>query len=472
MTSKFALPVTPQSTSGAYGFRQESRNPGRNIIIFFCLGLIFIRFSMIHQLITYEFQVNLYLLYVFGIPALLAVFFSGSLARVFHYRTAVYWVLFVLWLLADVPFSSWKGGSTGTVYAYLRTEFLMLFVVGSVAITWRECRMVLQAIAAACVVNLFVSRIFSQTDSNDRLSLVQFSNVSNSNDFAGHLILVLPFLLWVAMSGKFVLTRILSILGLAWGTYLILSSASRGAAVAIVVGVIFLLVRAPKRLRLVFFLTAPLIVVLTASMISQRTLQRILTFSSENASDEAAQSSQIRQRLFIDSVKDTIEHPLFGVGPGQFSAVEGKASQAPDRVGLWYQTHNSVTQIASECGIPALILYLMAIGSTYQLLVRNSRRLQAAPQLTDLSNAIFCMRLAMVSFCTAILFLNFGYFFYLPAMAGIAIILDLATKDALGSLATPMPAPAINAGLGFQPVPRLTPRPLPHPGNRIAGQKI
>ena len=414
-------------TSGAEGYRQQVRSPGRGMMFFFGVALIFIRFSMIHQIIAYQFHLNLYLMYLFGIPATVIAFFSGGAARVLRYRTAVYWVVFVLWLLAAVPFSSWRGGSAGTVYLYLRSEFLMLFVVGAVAVNWRECRVVLQMIAAACAVNLLASHFFSETDSNDRLSLAQFSNVSNSNDFAGHLILVLPFLFWVALTTKSFIIKILSFLGMAWGIYLILASASRGAALAIVVAVLFLdhhqCPRAGAR-----------------SLSAGRAAGGIFGCLPGPAAHAAADTflfSVLRgQRVggsltvVADSRKTVLRQrkrhhrtpPVWRGAWSIFHRPRGKSSMSPNTVGLWYQTHNSITQVASECGIPALILYVSAIVSSYLLLRKNSRRLKNVPQLADLASALFCMRLAMVSFCTAILFLNFGYFFYLPAMAGIAII--------------------------------------------------
>jgi hypothetical protein len=174
-----------------------------------------------------------------------------------------------------------------------------------------------------------------------------------------------------------------------------MASASRGAAIAVAVAVVFMVVSAPGRLRLVFLLTAPLVVFLAVFLIPRHALQRILSFSSttENASEEALESSQIRERLFLDSVKDTIAHPLFGVGPGQFSENEGKERLSVNGPGLWYQTHNSLTQIASECGIPALILYLLAIGSAFQLLGRNGRRVRGVPQLAD---TVFELRICLL----------------------------------------------------------------------------
>ena len=42
--------------------------------------------------------------------------------------------------------------------------------------------------------------------------------------------------------------------------------------------------------------------------------------------------------------------------------------------------------------------------------------------------AAFFIMLGMVGYCTAIAFLNFAYFFYLPAMAGLAISFNRAAQ--------------------------------------------
>jgi hypothetical protein len=420
---------------------------------------------MVHQILTLILQVNLYVLYILGLPAILTALASGGVTRVLRYRTAMLWVGFALWVLLDVPFSTWRGGSAGLIFSYLRTDFIMLFIIGGLATDWRECRLVLWTVAAASVFNLFISRYFGQVDANDRVSLVYFGTVSNANDFAGHLVLVLPFLLWVAMCAKSFLVRILAVIGLVWGLYLVLASASRGAAVAVAVGLVFLVLFAPGRLKPLFLVLSVPLVLGIGLVLPERVLNRIFSFSATgtNVSEEAIMSSELRKKLFYDSLKYTVDYPLFGVGPGQFPIQEGleNKKENPNAAALWCQTHNSFTQISSECGIPAVILYTLGIGSTMLLFRRTARKIQGVPRLADMQKALFCLQLSMVAFCTAILFLNFGYFFYLPGMAGFAIILDLAATTEL-SAALPAPPPAFNAGLHFQPAPRLPGRrPIP-----------
>ena len=62
--------------------------------------------------------------------------------------------------------------------------------------------------------------------------------------------------------------------------------------------------------------------------------------------------------LLKRSVSETISHPLFGVGPGQFPVRSWKRRKRKTTWFQWLGTHNSYTQVSSECGIPAFICYL------------------------------------------------------------------------------------------------------------------
>lgn len=73
------------------------------------------------------------------------------------------------------------------------------------------------------------------------------------------------------------------------------------------------------------------------------------TFDPTQDNLAAYSSAQERQRLFWRSIEVTAEHPIFGVGPGNFIELSGN----------WQVTHNAFTQISSEGGVPALVLYLL-----------------------------------------------------------------------------------------------------------------
>jgi O-antigen ligase len=113
----------------------------------------------------------------------------------------------------------------------------------------------------------------------------------------------------------------------------------------------------------------------------------------------------------------------------QFSTFEGKSNQVLGAHGYWHETHNTYTEVSSECGTPALGLYIAAILSTFVLLNRTYRQACKRSDCEDIRTATFCIMLGMTTYCTAIAFVNFAYFFYLPAMSSLAIAVSKAAQN-------------------------------------------
>ena len=405
-------------------------DPLRSIAFHLGLLLLFLRISMLHQVQTVMMGFNLYLLYLFGIPAIIGVVAAGGLRRAFRGRPAYYWTGFAIWMFLAIPFSSYRRGSAELLLTYLRTDLIMLFVTGGLAVTWRECKQLMHAIAWGVFVNLMCARIFLKgMGSENRVSL-EFGSISNPNDLAAHLLLALPFLLWVAMNSRFILMRLFAMLGVVYGLYVILGTGSRGALLALGAASVYFLVRGTARQRLVLVGIAPIAAAVLLTAVPTRILQRLTSFSANSADSvqEAIESSMLREYLLKTSIDYTFQHPLFGLGPGQFSSFEGMHNQIIGTHGYWHEAHNTFTQVSSECGIPGAILFIAGIVSTFLLLNRTFRQARNRPDCADIRAAVFCVSLALVAFCTAIAFVNFAYFFYLPAMAGLAIAMSKAAQ--------------------------------------------
>ena len=403
------------------------------------LILLFLRFSMVHQLITVLLGVRLPILYVFGVPALVGIALTGGVGRTFQSRTAWYWACFAGWMLLAVPFSWWKSDSLRMVFTYLRTDFIMLFVVAGLAKNWQECKTALRAVAWGAVVVLLFARMFQNPDYQARLGL-DFGSIANPNDYACHLLLSLPFLMWAGFASKSVALRAAALCGTGYGIYLILGTASRGAAIALAVAIGFYFLRGTLKQRVVLAILMPIAVALLIVVVPRDSLRRIRSFSlggpdapatrietvplgnESGISLEARESSEARQYLLRKSITYALHHPVFGIGPGQFSAYEGSNNRVVGTHGLWHETHNAYTQVASECGIPALLFFLAGIVSAFRLLGKTRRQALESGQ-DEIAAAAFYMQLAMAGFCAGIAFLSFAYFFYLPAMLGLAIAL-------------------------------------------------
>jgi hypothetical protein len=405
-------------------------NPTRLFSVYLGAMLLFARVSMMNMVVSYVTHINFRLLYVFGLPALLSIFFVGGIRRTFEGRPAYYWAGFALCLIGAVPFSTWRGASFSLVLTYLRVDFVMLFVVGGLVITWRECKVMMYAVLWGGGINLATARLFGSNEWAERAGL-EFGTVANPNDFAGHLLLVIPFLLWPVFASRNYLIRIPALAGAVYGAYLILASGSRGAALGLMaVGLVFLL-RGSGPQKITLLLGVPIIFMVLVGVLPQGVWNHIKSFSADsaNADGAAIQSSASRLYLLKMSVTYSLQHPLFGLGPGEFAEYEGEHNKIGGTThGSWHEAHNSYTQVSSECGIPAALFYIGGILSSFLLLNSAYRQARARRDCRDIRSAAFCVMLGMAGYCAAIAFLNFAYFFYLPAMAGLAIAMSRAAQ--------------------------------------------
>lgn len=428
MPSLYQLEPQSEAALTSDPLTEDNSGTARNPALWLAAALVFVRFSMLNEVLAHLTGLNIHLLYIVGVPALLAVFLKGRLRDTLRTAPALFWVGFGLWLVVATPFSIWKGGSAHTIVAYFKSELVMLFVVGALARTWRDCKLLMYAIAAAAMMSIAVSKIFAANAGTGRLDL-EFGTVSNANDFAAHLLLVLPFLLWIALSSTSRIFRLIALLGVSYGTYVLLASGSRGALIALAADLLFFTINAGPRHRLALLILAPLVLGAGFAALPHIVARRLTSFSAAeaDASREALASTYAREVLLRDSLVCTLHNPILGIGPGQFTTFEGDISR-PGTGTYWHNAHNSYAAAASEAGLPGLFFYVAAVLSTWRLLKRILRRSRSEPGIPEASNAVLCVMIAVLGFCTAIFFLNFTYTFYLPALSGLAIALNRATE--------------------------------------------
>jgi O-antigen ligase len=121
-------------------------------------------------------------------------------------------------------------------------------------------------------------------------------------------------------------------------------------------------------------------------------------------------------------------HPLFGVGPDQFpNAVQQDAARSGQHT-EWLGTHNSYTQISSECGIPALIFYaavmVFCLRSNFRLYL-GARDRPAQGELAALS---LCLLAGTCVYAVSACFFHMAYSADLPMLAGFSVALQLVSR--------------------------------------------
>lgn len=442
------------------GLSGDIDNSLRTIAFRFGLAVIFLRFSLFQFVLTSTVHFNFYLLYIFGLPALLGVVVTGGLRRSFHGKPALYWTGYAVCMTLAVPFSIWKGGSAATVFGFLRADFPILLMIAGLGITWRECRAVFHTIALAAIASAVAGPLFQQDYGIGRTGMA-IGTVADPNDYSAHLLLVLPFLLWEAAITKSMLVRLTALGFVGLGLVNILRSASRGGAVALAAAFLFFLFRASAAQRLVLVLLVPVCGVVFLASVPKTAMDRILAFAGSGSltpleTSSAAESTRSRVYLLKKSIEYTLQFPVFGVGPGEFTEYEGQNNKVIGTHGLWHETHNTFTQVSSECGIPALIFFVAGLVSSFRLFNAVYRESRLRIGCEDIRNAAFYAMLGLFGFCAAISFLNFAYFFYLPAIGGLSILLSTSAREEMRARAgTGSNAPAVP--MPWSPPPRRHP---------------
>ena len=146
----------------------------------------------------------------------------------------------------------------------------------------------------------------------------------------------------------------------------------------------------------------------------------------------ARESTEDRLVALKQAVEYTLEHPIFGLGIGNFGIASGiDVGQST----AWRSTHNTYAEICSEAGVPALLLFIGLIITTLRNLTKIIRTIAAKDAELDLMARATLV--SVLSFSFGAIFAHLTYEYYLYYLIAIAVGLqqrarasvELATTD-------------------------------------------
>lgn len=423
---------------------EELVSVGRGVALKLAIIYLFLIFSRV----TDTYLSGLHIPGIFFLMAIPAAILCGSLSKLSFSGPLRYLVAFTLWLIAAVPFSVWKGGSAQQVRLVLSALVLFIPIVGLPG-GFRDLRKLFFTIAAA-VLLFSVMALSSGEQLAGRLA-TGGGTFANTNDLAQIVLLGVPFVVFlIAESASRPYLAGPAVLGLILMGAALLKTGSRSLvlAVAVMFIIVFFQVSLTAKLRLLFLLG--FVIVCAALFLPATVALRFATFfsptrvSAINESDymsqlSALESTRERRQLLKDSLIYTVKHPVFGVGPGMFAVARGLDYEKANVTGAWRVTHNAYTQISSEGGIPALIFYLLALGSTFAALRRARRHHEGvnSPVSASIRRAAFALKLAMVSYVVFALFLSIAYQAQMIVLIALAVSLERVSALEREKLAQP-----------------------------------
>ncbi len=424
-TSVVVAASAPISLSPAEPVGESVVDTGSKIALIFTLLFLFLRFSFLHEFVMAKIGFDSHLLLITGGAAVLSALLAGGFFRGFVHPISFCWLGFAACLCAATATSVWKGGSFAVLFPYLRTTLIIVALIPAVALSRMDISRVLRTIGLAGFVPIFFG-IASNDYRSGRLELSGAgASIENSNDFAALLILVLPALAYLTLRPKTTaVSKILGIIGIGLACFMILGTGSRGALLSMIISTLYVLKAGSGKIRLGLLVGLPVIALAVIPFLPGEASQRLASlFNPSDRTEEAVESQEQRTQLLLASLRISLANPLTGVGPGTFQIYQAGEAEAAGQRGMWHETHNSYTQVSSECGIPAFLFYVTAIVMTFLTFQRGMK--SSDP---DLKGACQILSIMLISFSVCMFFLAQAYGFGFPVLGGFAISVDRILK--------------------------------------------
>jgi len=405
---------------------------------------------------------------VAAVVGLLVVGLSGRGAAIFRHKITIVLVALTVWFVAGVPFAIWPGGAVATISTQWLVAFLSLFLTAGLIWNLDQFRKIVNLISYAAIILALIALVLNKRSPDGRLMME--GRYSNSNDLATMLLISLPFLGFTAMRPDNGVRRLVAAAGFAPILLAVMGTASRGGMVgaAVALLVFFFNVGFAQKMKLMLVVSVGLALVLT--IMPGAVAARFASLFSDQADmsqmDDAALSSfasaQSRKMLLLDSITVSLQHPIMGVGPGNFPVAQNTLALARgEETGDWHLTHNTYTQLSSESGIPGLLLFLAAIVLCLRCISRTLK-LPVPPDssaMRDIRAIALTLRVSLAAFLSCAIFASLAYMPVVTILSGLALALEYCATKQLAAAPPPVRTlrgvPASYAWQGTRP------RPLP-----------
>ncbi len=348
-------------------------------------------------------------------------------------------------MLGTAPFSIWPGGAVGVV-TDLFSKVVVVFALILNTLTTRERY---EKFVGVVILSCSYVAVRAVINYGLGINLVEDGRAQgagglfgNPNDMALNMVAFLPLAMIRALAPGRALLRGALAIGVPALVAAIIFTKSRGGTLGLVAMIAVLLYQI-RRVR-----PAAAVLVIAATLVTIPLLPSSFTdrmSSIFNPEEDVTGSREARKRLLREGYQAFLEHPVFGLGAGNF------VNYMPEeREEAWRQTHNAFLQVASELGIGGLLVFIVIIGSGYAAGLQTVKALRLArprqgrrsrePSGIDrepLQLYAAAVLASLTGWVVAAMFASVAYYWTLYLVLGLAITLrDIALRE-VGGVRTP-----------------------------------
>jgi hypothetical protein len=322
--------------------------------------------------------------------------------------------------LLSMPLAVSPGEAWETFSEFLIKAILIFIVIVNVVRTKRRLNallllaFVVSVYLAVYAIQDYQSGVFkvgNAVDNNLRITGRIKGLFENANELALHLVTMAPIAVCLAFAKRGVFRKIVY-----FGAALIMVAAvvvtfSRGGFIALAAVSFFLVRKLGRDQRLIATAGFVLAVVLFFAVAPGDYAGRLSTIF--NTASDITGSANQRNQVLIRSVLVTARYPLFGVGVGNF---HHKSFQE-------LGTHNAYTQVSSEMGIAALVVYILFLVYPFKRLSEIQKSSYGQKDERYYYYMALGLQASLLAYIVASFFAHVAYQWYIYYLVGYAIAL-------------------------------------------------
>ena len=331
-------------------------------------------------------------------------------------REIILVVLLGILAMLSIPFAIDSAEAWKTFNEILLKALLMFIVMANVIRTWTRLTLL---IVVTMAVSIYLS-VNALSDYQHGIFVIGKADLAriggsigglfkNSNDLALHLVTIVPIAVGFGLATKGHVRKLLF-----WAAAALMVAAttvtfSRGGFLGLIGVALVFAYKFGKRNKVATMAVLAFAAILFISFAPGSYGDRLTTIF-DSASDLTGSSSQ-RTQVLKRSVIVALRYPLFGVGIGNFH------HRSFQELG----THNAYTQVASEIGLPAFLVYMMFLLYPLKRLRQIEKETFGKPESRRFYYMSIGLQGAIIGYMVSSFFGAVAYQWYIYYLVGYAV---------------------------------------------------
>lgn len=345
----------------------------------------------------------------------------GSFPNVLREWPARLYVILFTWAIVSYVFvssGSVASAAKGVLTVYVSCFFLFVIMQLTIDSAARIQNSVLALVGAIVLASLYSLREWQGAG----FSAYRPGYVSgDANYFSATALLIMPIAYHLTASAKTRLERYFYLGSVIVTFVAFVVSGSRGGFVGLCAVGALTLLRSRRKLRV---LAVGMLIVLP--MLLYAPMSPVKRIIAPDSGDKL--STEAHQATWRFGLQMALEHPIVGIGVGEFWSATSKNNVLNDNIGSL--AHNTFIEVAAELGLLGLAMLLGILVSTWRLLGKLLRQARCAG---DKYNADLCCGLqeGLVGFAAASCFISTEYVkpFWIVVYIAVALCAHLRTEE-------------------------------------------